>query len=175
MSQAVAMIFAEYFEIEPEVNYSGGLLADRVRDLESKVSSLGSLDYGLLSSLLSRVERLEEKESRIESSSGSGSEPLEIEPVFIEKNQFQQLTTFDIEGDGLIQDFVVKELNGQELAKLLKVGAAEISTKKTELTLEGFIKWTKTLKGNSSETGWGYRKKPRGNGVLYYPVNEPLA
>jgi hypothetical protein len=42
MSQAVAVIFAEYFEIEPEVNYSGGLLTDRIRDLELKLSELSN-------------------------------------------------------------------------------------------------------------------------------------
>lgn len=40
MSQATAVVFAGYFEIEPEVNHSGGLLADRIRDLELKISSL---------------------------------------------------------------------------------------------------------------------------------------
>lgn len=51
MSQAVAVIFAEYFEIEPEVNYSGGLLSDRVRDLELKLSKLSSLNSSSSSEL----------------------------------------------------------------------------------------------------------------------------
>jgi hypothetical protein len=43
MSQATAVVFAGYFEIEPEVNHLGGLLADRIRDLELKLSELSSL------------------------------------------------------------------------------------------------------------------------------------
>lgn len=40
MSQATAVVFAGYFEIEPEVNHLSGLLADRIRDLELKLSEL---------------------------------------------------------------------------------------------------------------------------------------
>lgn len=43
MSQAVAVIFTEYFEIEPQVNSSGGLLLDRIKDLELKVDELMGL------------------------------------------------------------------------------------------------------------------------------------
>lgn len=43
MSQAVAVIFTEYFEIEPQVNFSGGLLLDRIKDLELKVDELMGL------------------------------------------------------------------------------------------------------------------------------------
>jgi hypothetical protein len=42
MSQATAVVFAGYFEIEPEVNHLSGLLADRIRDLELKLSELSS-------------------------------------------------------------------------------------------------------------------------------------
>lgn len=42
MSQATAVVFAGYFEIEPEVNHLSGLLADRVRDLELKLSELSN-------------------------------------------------------------------------------------------------------------------------------------
>ena len=40
MSQATAVVFAGYFEIEPEVNHLSGLLADRIGDLELKLSEL---------------------------------------------------------------------------------------------------------------------------------------
>lgn len=43
MSQAVAVIFAEYFEIEPQMNSSSGLLLGRIKDLEMKVNELMSL------------------------------------------------------------------------------------------------------------------------------------
>lgn len=43
MSQATAVVFAGYFEIEPEVNHSSGLLADRIRDLELKLVELSDL------------------------------------------------------------------------------------------------------------------------------------
>jgi hypothetical protein len=43
MSQAVAVIFTDYFEIEPQVNSSGGLLLDRIKDLELKVDELMGL------------------------------------------------------------------------------------------------------------------------------------
>ncbi len=42
MSQATAVVFAGYFEIEPEVNHLSGLLADRIKDLELKLSELSS-------------------------------------------------------------------------------------------------------------------------------------
>jgi hypothetical protein len=47
MSQAVAVIFTEYFEIEPQVNSSGGLLLDRIKDLELKVDELMGLKSGI--------------------------------------------------------------------------------------------------------------------------------
>jgi hypothetical protein len=47
MSQAVAVIFTEYFEIEPQVNSSGGLLLDRIKDLELKVDELMGLKSGV--------------------------------------------------------------------------------------------------------------------------------
>lgn len=43
MSQAVTIIFAEYFEIEPEVNHLSGSLANRIQDLELKVFELNNL------------------------------------------------------------------------------------------------------------------------------------
>lgn len=47
MSQAVAVIFTEYFEIELQVNSSGGLLLDRIKDLELKVDELMGLKNGI--------------------------------------------------------------------------------------------------------------------------------
>jgi hypothetical protein len=43
MSQATAVVFAGYFEIEPEVNHLSGLLADRIQGLELKLSELNNL------------------------------------------------------------------------------------------------------------------------------------
>lgn len=44
MSQATAVVFAGYFEIEPEVNHLGGLLADRIKELELKLPELSASD-----------------------------------------------------------------------------------------------------------------------------------
>jgi hypothetical protein len=52
MSQATAVVFAGYFEIEPEVNHSSGLLADRIRDLELKLVELSGSPSSFGSELL---------------------------------------------------------------------------------------------------------------------------
>ena len=48
MSQATAVVFAGYFEIEPEVNHLGGLLADRIKELELKLSELSISDSSFI-------------------------------------------------------------------------------------------------------------------------------
>jgi hypothetical protein len=55
MSQATAVVFAGYFEIEPEVNHLSGLLADRIRDLELKLSELSSSTIELSKELISEL------------------------------------------------------------------------------------------------------------------------
>jgi hypothetical protein len=166
MSQATAVVFAGYFEIEPEVNHLSGLLADRVLDLESKVSNLSGLDFSLISSLLSRVEKLESEKADIEFSSGSKAEPLESTPVPVEKDRPQQLSTFGISGNGFTREFIAKGLNGGELAKRLGMSQSMISKHKESQELAA---WSK---GKDPESiAWSYDSITK----KFLPVTEPLA
>jgi hypothetical protein len=68
----------------------------------------------------------------------------------------------------------VEELNGKELAKRLGVNESDISTKKNNLAVDEFVDWTRTLPTNINKTGWTYKPKDKGRGVLYFPI-KPLA
>jgi metal-responsive CopG/Arc/MetJ family transcriptional regulator len=62
-------------------------------------------------------------------------------------------------------------LSGQELAERLKVSPSRFSPER-EKGLKSFIEWTKSWKGNPDGAGWGFKDKPKGKGVIYYPVRE---
>ena len=188
MSQAVTVIFSEYFQVEPHQSLPSGLLSSRVEKLEYEISALSSLDHASLSKLLVRVKFLEDALSKFDSSLGikplselsMGS--LSSEPQVDENDSSQdtiikslktkpeipkslQLFPDDI---GRNTDFnTVDTLNGTQLAKRLGISQSMISKYKE---INGLAEWSK--RKDPQAIAWSYNSvskkfspiKPAGSG-----------
>jgi metal-responsive CopG/Arc/MetJ family transcriptional regulator len=90
-----------------------------------------------------------------------------------------QLSTNSLSDSVMSEDSTNDSLNtetlrGNELAERLKVSPSRFSPER-EKGLQSFIEWTKSWKGNPDKAGWGFKDNPKGKGVIYYRINEPLA
>ena len=162
MSQAVAVIFAEYFQIDEQVNHASSLVSSpllgRITALEEKIASLSDHQSELASELLSDVRSLTDRVSKLEKSPdvtekiSRQSEPESKQLGFIENN----LETNSIEAvetskllSSLLDELPVESvplsallpIQGKLLVLRLGTDRAGLSTRKKELSETGFSNW----------------------------------
>ena len=169
MSQAVAIIFAEYFEIDKQENHNSGLvsspLLDRITTLEEKITSLSNCQSELTSELLSNVRLLTDRVSKLEKSSSVSekisrqSKPESKQLDLIESNlkddSVETIKPSDLLGslssEPLEESVLPLEesvplsallpIQGKLLVLRLGTDRAGLSTRKKELSEIGFSDW----------------------------------
>jgi hypothetical protein len=150
MSQAVAIIFAEYFAVDYQVDQASklpsGQILSKLQVLEEKVNIFSNLPNEPISELLSRVNFLSEMvvslKSRLDamdqSSLSNQKEPINPEKLDILDNSQTELFS------ELLSGLNIKPLSTKLLASRLGVHSATISHTKAKLSRDDFCVWLKS-------------------------------
>ena len=164
MSQAVAVIFAEYFQIDEQVNHDSklpsGLLTDRLTTVEQKLTSLENHQSESISELLSELRNLTTRVSGLEQNSDSISK---IESQF--KTHSNQLNLLENDHqanyikaiepselpDSLLSESLAESIDisplqplvGKTLALRLNVTEGVLSKGRVKIDSNAFYDWLK--------------------------------
>ena len=158
MSQSVAIILSEYFQIEEQVNHDSdlpsGLLTDRLTAIEQKLTSLEIYQSESVSELLSefrnlttRVSGLEQNldlSNRIEGQSNTPPNQLNLLETDNQANHNKDIDSSEPTSSLLskpiaLSDF--KPLQGKHLATRLDVNPGVLSANKTKMKEDIFYNW----------------------------------
>jgi len=164
MSQAVAVIFAEYFQLEEQVNHDSklpsGLLTDRLVAIEQKLTSLETYQSDSVSELLSefrnlttRVSNLEQNldsSNKIESQSKTHSNQLNLLETDHQSNYIKAIESSEPLDSSLsklpanpINTSLLQPLVGKALALRLNVTEGALSKGRVKMDSDVFYDWLK--------------------------------
>lgn len=156
MSQAIAVILSEYFEIDEQVNHDrlpSGLLTDRLTALEEKVVSLNSYQSEMIGEVLSEFRNLTSRFSVLEQSLDSNNRAfnqlslLENSYHNDHNNTTQSSEPVSELHSNLLSEPVAISLpqvfSGKALALRLNVSQSVLSTRKAKVRRDVFHLWLK--------------------------------
>jgi len=187
MSQAVAIIFAEYFQIDEQVNHDSSLISspllDRIKAIEEKITSLsdhqseftGELLFDV-KSLTDRVNRLEETPDLIEDIFKSSKQLSLIENSLqvdsIEATEFSELLS-NLPSKLLMKSLdntLLQPIQSKLLAQRLNTIPNTISANKTKMKPIDFRNWLRDKDPDGIE--WKFVEKTSDYSKGYLPADD---
>ena len=189
MSQAIAVILSEYFQLDQQVNHDskllGSLLTDRLTTLEDKLISLENYQSESTSELLSEFRNLTTRVSSLEQNldssnkinSQSKAHPNQLSLLETDYQSDHAEVTKSSEPDGsLLSNLPSKPtdissfqpLSGKFLALRLNVQTGSLSANKTKMKEGRFHDWLREKDPDGIQ--WKFIEKTEDNPSSYVPI-----